>query len=253
MKNNIIEQAFPIDFISPEHISEKSQKSMSSGFSDSDIGLVRIDNFLCQETATRCQAFLTDDAEYGELHGYSNSNKPTLDKKEWLAASESERFFCYEMLEANNSNNFNFNALSFLKLRHFFESNTFKHFVQAIIQRTLGDVTPVRVHRMRTGHFLKRHSDRGRNRDIAFILYLSSNWQNADGGNLHIISQNKREHVIEPVHNRLLIFDVHQHKHHYLSEINIGTAEGLHKCRLSINGWFQKHSNEPIDNQILED
>lgn len=253
MKNSIIGQGILHSFISPEHITVKSLKSMSSSFNDSDIGLVQIDNFLRLETAARCQAFLTDDAKYGELYGYSSKKKPTLNKEEWLAATESERFFCYEMLKADSSNNSSVNALNFLKLRHFFESSAFKHFIQTIVQRTLGDVTPVRVHQMKTGHFLKRHSDRGRNRDIAFILYLSSNWQNDDGGDLNIISQDKKEHVIRPVYNRLLMFDVHQHKHHYLSEINTGTAEGLHKGRLSLNGWFQKHSNKPIDNQILED
>jgi Rps23 Pro-64 3,4-dihydroxylase Tpa1-like proline 4-hydroxylase len=245
MKYNIVEQEALESFISPAHITAKSLKSLSSSFNNSDIGLVQIDNFLRLERAARCQTFLTDNAEYGELYGFSAKKKPTLDKEQWLSAPERERFFCYEMLNADSSKNFNINAFDFLKLRHFLESSAFKHFIQTIIQRAIGDVTPVRVHQMKTGHFLKPHSDRGRNRDIAFILYLSSNWENDDGGNLHIISQEKREHVIKPVYNRLLMFDVHQHKHHYLSEISTGAAEGLHKGRISINGWFQKRSNDP--------
>lgn len=245
MKNSIIEQGVLNNFIRPEHTTIKSLEATSSSFNSSEIGLVQIDGFLNQEMATRCQTFLTGDAEYGLLHGYTDAKRPTLSKDEWLAAPESERFFCYEMLKASSSNNLNINALNFLKLRHFLEANAFKHYIQTVTQRALGDVTPVRVHQMKTGHFLKPHSDRGRNRDIAFILYLSSNWGNDDGGNLHIISKEKKEHVIKPVYNRLVMFDVHQHKHHYLSEIKAGEAKGLHKGRISINGWFQKHSNAP--------
>lgn len=248
MNKNIIEHGVLNNFIRPEHLTAQSLQTISSSFGDSEIGLVQIDNFLVQETAESCQKFLTNVAEYGELYGYTNNRQHTLNKEEWLAKPESERFFCYEMLKSDGSDHFNINALSFLKLRHFFESSAFKYFIQTIIQRELGKVTPVRVHQMKTGHFLKSHSDRGNNRDIAFILYLSSNWGDAYGGDLHIISRENKEHVIAPVFNKFLMFDVHQHKHHYLSEINTGSTDSQRKSRLSINGWFQKHCEEALSN-----
>lgn len=240
MNDSIPNQKILSQYISDEHLNSNALQRMSSCFNSSRIGLVEIDNFLLPGIAKHCNQFLTTDAQYGLLHGYTDKKKPTSNRKEWLNAPENQRFFCYEMLETNRNSTLDIQAISFVKLRHFLASNTFKCFVETLIARKLGAVTPVRVHRMQAGHFLKSHSDRGNNREIAFILYLSSDWQHEYGGNLHIIDRENNEVIISPAYNRLLIFDVHQHEHHYLSHITQGTTPSLTSGRISINGWFQK-------------
>lgn len=227
--------------MSQEYLGSDALLELTSRFNKSPIGLLQLNNFLVPEVAEHCNQFLNGSVEYGTLYGYTNEKKTTTDRAQWLTAPENERFFCYEMLKENIGGALDVKAIHFLKLRHFFQSDAFKAFIEILTKRDLGAVTPVRVHRMNSGHFLKRHSDRGGNREIAFILYLSPAWLPTFGGDLHIIDRAGDSTLCNPTYNKLLLFDVHQHKHHYISEITKQAAD-LSTGRISINGWFQRHT-----------
>jgi len=230
-------------YISQEHLDSEAQLELTLRFNDSAIGLLQLDNFLVPEVAEHCNQFLNGSAEYGVLHGYTDKRKPTTDKTEWLKTPESERFYCYEMLEANTGGALDAKAINFLKLRHFLHSKPFHSFIETLTTRDLRAVTPIRVHRMKTGHYLKTHSDRGNDREIAFILYMSPEWSADFGGDLHIIDRDGNRTMYNPTYNKLLIFDVNQHKHHYISEITEQAAD-LSTGRISINGWFLKSAGK---------
>lgn len=230
-------------YISQKYLNSDAQLGLNSHFKNSSIGLLQLDNFLVSEVAKSSNQFLNGHAEYGAIYGYTGEKKSTADKNKWLTAPESERFFCYEMLEANSGSALDVTAISFLKLRHFLQSDAFQAFIETLTTRDLRAVTPIRVHRMKTGHYLKTHSDRGNDRDIAFILYLSPEWSADFGGDLHIIDRDGNRTTYNPTYNKLLIFDVNQHKHHYISEIT-EQAANLGTCRISINGWFLKSTDK---------
>jgi SM-20-related protein len=82
------------------------------------------------------------------------------------------------------------------------------------------------------GTFYKKHLDQfqGRNnRMISMIIYLNSNWQNGDGGELKIYPEGKDPRTIAPLMNRCVLFrsDVLYH------EVLTANRE-----RKSLTGWM---------------
>ena len=87
--------------------------------------------------------------------------------------------------------------------------------------------------------YLLCHDDNMGDRRIAFVLYLSDNWEAADGGALDLfdIDENglPRDVVrsLVPEYNSLVFFEVTENSFHQVAEVT-----SPDKCRWSINGWF---------------
>ncbi len=75
-----------------------------------------------------------------------------------------------------------------------------------------------------------KHTDDARERQCAFVLYLSPEWDARDGGVLHLVDRNNVT-KIEPEYNSLVLFDVTTGLEHFVSPI---VAD---KARLAIGGW----------------
>lgn len=82
------------------------------------------------------------------------------------------------------------------------------------------------------GSFYKKHLDQFRNNDsrkYSMIMYLNSEWEAADGGEL-CIHQNNGLHNISPQNGKIVFFKSNELEHEVLI---------THKARLSITGWLK--------------
>jgi len=97
--------------------------------------------------------------------------------------------------------------------------------------------------------YLLCHDDNMGDRRIAYILYLSENWTEQDGGTLDLFDTNhgapdKIVKSLIPEYNSLVFFEVDKNNsYHQVSEVTTDD-----KCRLSISGWFYG----PIKNSFRE-
>jgi SM-20-related protein len=85
------------------------------------------------------------------------------------------------------------------------------------------------------GTFYKKHRDAFKSDDarkITVILYLNTNWQKADGGELQLFLEKGDPIIIEPLAGRLLVFESHM-EHEVLES---------HANRYSITGWLKNKS-----------
>lgn len=88
-------------------------------------------------------------------------------------------------------------------------------------------------------HYLLCHDDQVQMRAVAFILNLSSNWSQEDGGELELFSinsqgnPNKVVKKIIPKFNQFNLFTVSDKSFHQISEVI-----SKEKARISISGWF---------------
>ena len=224
--------------VNPLHLQQKQLQLYHHQYHTHPASLVVIDDFLRLEFASQCAQFLQSQAAYKDVYGLYTSRQGADSKQAWLNASPSSRFFFYQMLDsANGSAPIGSKGLSFLKLRRLLHTVDFKNYLQALVGQELGQATPIKVHRMQPQHFLKRHDDRHGNRRIAFILYLSPVWQVEFGGQLELVDRQDQTHSVAPSFNRLLVFDVTNHDHHYIKRI-VNSIPSSQANRLSINGWF---------------
>lgn len=87
--------------------------------------------------------------------------------------------------------------------------------------------------------FLLCHDDNMGDRRIAFILYLSKNWEASDGGALELFDTDEYglpRDVVEsliPEYNSLIFFEVTDNSYHQVAEV-----VSPDKSRWSISGWF---------------
>ncbi|XP_031784915.1 prolyl 3-hydroxylase OGFOD1 [Nasonia vitripennis] len=87
--------------------------------------------------------------------------------------------------------------------------------------------------------YLLCHDDNLSDRRIAFILYLSKNWTEEDGGTLDLFDSDENGHPTKvvksliPEYNSLVFFEVVDNSYHQVAEITSPV-----KGRWSINGWF---------------
>ncbi|CAL7950660.1 unnamed protein product [Xylocopa violacea] len=97
--------------------------------------------------------------------------------------------------------------------------------------------------------YLLCHDDNMGDRRIAFVLYLSKNWTEKDGGALDLFDtdeHNLPRNVVKsliPEYNSLVFFEVVDNSYHQVAEVT-----SPDKSRWSINGWFHgplKESSRP--------
>ncbi|XP_043477428.1 prolyl 3-hydroxylase OGFOD1 [Leptopilina heterotoma] len=87
--------------------------------------------------------------------------------------------------------------------------------------------------------YLLCHDDNMGDRRIAFILYLSKNWEASDGGALELFDTDESgwpRNVVRsllPEYNSLLFFEVTENSYHQVAEV-----VSPDKSRWSISGWF---------------
>ena len=84
-----------------------------------------------------------------------------------------------------------------------------------------------------TGSFYKKHMDQFRNNDsrqYSMIMYLNSDWQQQDGGELCIHSGNGKLQHISPENGKAVFFKSGELEHEVLI---------THKPRMSITGWLK--------------
>lgn len=87
--------------------------------------------------------------------------------------------------------------------------------------------------------YLLCHDDNMGDRRIAFVLYLSENWEVTDGGALDLFDTDENglpRNIVRslvPEYNSLVFFEVTENSFHQVAEVT-----SSEKCRWSINGWF---------------
>lgn len=95
--------------------------------------------------------------------------------------------------------------------------------------------------------YLLCHDDQVGDRSVAFIFYLTENWELSDGGQLKFFSFDKCKNeplvdsyrkMLVPEFNSMALFLVNNSSFHEVEQV-FGT-----KPRISINGWF--HSDNPL-------
>jgi Rps23 Pro-64 3,4-dihydroxylase Tpa1-like proline 4-hydroxylase len=217
-----------------QHLDKDILRAYRHAFMGHPAHLLVLRSFLQEDVAKQISKFLTDEAKYRQAYGlYSAAD--SVPKDEWLNAPEENRFYTYGLIdEIPTEFRLSPNLFIYLKFTTALVDSKFKPFFEAISGLSLGNTTEVQVHSTTRGDFLRPHNDKGRNRRLAFVLYLSADWEPRFGGALHIIHRDGAETVIEAEYNSLMIFDVTAHKHHFIAPITPAAGE---RARLSIGGW----------------
>ena len=234
-------------WIQPQHLSDDSIRSYSEAFRSHPANLIVLKNFLHDHVVSGLSAFINDEAEVETLYGlYSAMEKnpnhsASVTEAEWLKAEEEDRFFrLRKFTRLSPEKRLTPNFAVYLKFLSAFKDPKFKAFFEEITGLTF-DLNSETFHfyTFKKGDYLRPHNDQATNYSLAFMLYLSPEWESRFGGVLNVFLPNGEVMKLEPEYNCLVLFNVEAQAMHYVSVIKDGAGE---RGRSAFSGWLHKPS-----------
>jgi hypothetical protein len=199
--------------------------------------LLVLRDFLLDMVAERLSRFLAVEAEFQTVYGLYSVGGRYATEDEWLAAAVDDRYLRFGAFSGPRPEfQLSPNLLTYLQFRQAFRDRRFTALFEELSGLSLGPST-FSVHAMRVGDFLYAHTDAVEDRRLAFVLYLSSDWQPRFGGALQVVAPGATVLRIEAEYNSLVIFDVTARTEHLVSPIEPVAGE---TARLSLGGWISQ-------------
>lgn len=238
-----------LTWIQSAHCQSEAIAASRRTFVDHPANLLVLRNFLNPAGAERLSAFLRTEAQYETLYGlYSAVNdhpngNAIVTESEFASAADSDKFYCLrKFVGLSKDLRLTPNLAAYLKFRTAFNQPTFRQFFMSVTGLKL-DLTQATLQcfKMKPGDFLKHHDDCGNNfYRLAFVFYLTPNWQTRFGGALQMIDPDGKVTRVEPEYNSLVLFRVNPKTKHFIEPINADEDA----IRVTISGWMHKPAQE---------
>jgi Rps23 Pro-64 3,4-dihydroxylase Tpa1-like proline 4-hydroxylase len=223
--------------IQSRHLSVAALDEYRTAFAHHPARLVVVREFLERDLACKLSHFLTREAEYYTEYGVYSVDD-AVDEAAFEAADETDRFFRMNKLaETKPEFRMSLNALAYLKFRSTLGQPAFISFFETISRQPLRSTDDVGVHSMGVGDFLRPHSDANKDRQLAFVIYLSEDWSPEFGGLLEVLDRDGSITRVVPEFNSVVAFDVLAESQHLITPIN---DEADTSTRVTIGGWYSK-------------
>jgi hypothetical protein len=233
----MIDFAWLASWVQAHHWQRGALAAYRQAFASHPARLLVFRQFLLDTAAERLSRFLAVEAEFHTVYGLYSVDGRYVTEDEWIAAAAEDRYlrlgaFCGPRPEFLLSPN----LLTYLQFRQAFRDRRFTALFEELCGVSLGS-SAFSVHAMRQGDFLHAHTDAVEDRRLAFVLYLSPDWQPRFGGGLHVVEPSGSVLRIEAEYNSLVLFDVTTRTEHLVGPIEPEAGE---TARLSLGGWISQ-------------
>ncbi|MEO8074355.1 MAG: 2OG-Fe(II) oxygenase family protein [Acidobacteriota bacterium] len=230
-------------WIDTRHLQENLIKTHCRTFAESPVKMLKLDNFLNPEIAVKLSAILENDVKYKTNYGLRSAGKKsygdeyTTSFDEWNAADESNKFFKFDDFDGFSlSMGLNENIAAYLKFTQAFKDFKFINYLNSITGvKTHPQKTTMNCVAMSQGDYLREHKDDHDKFRLAYVFYLSQNWQRDFGGKLQLLDTSRNKHTVEPEFNTFVIFSVADKTSHYVEPVK---SKADNWQRRTMSGWL---------------
>jgi hypothetical protein len=245
--SELIDRAWLSAWIQPQHLENNVIQTYREEFTSHPANMIVLKNVLLNETAAKLSCFINSEAEVETLYGLYSvmENNPNglanVTEEEWSGAEEEDRFFrLRKFVRVSPQRRLTPNLATYLSFLAAFNKPTFRYFFEEITGLTfdLKDAT-YHLFTYKRGDFLRAHTDRGGKYLLAFILYLSPEWEPRFGGDLNILLSDGKIAKLEPEYNSLVLFNVNAQATHFVSPVEDCAGE---VGRSTFSGWLHRPS-----------
>jgi Rps23 Pro-64 3,4-dihydroxylase Tpa1-like proline 4-hydroxylase len=157
-----------------------------------------------------------------------------VDAELFESIPDKDRFISQEIYAASDSEDSKAAKTDRL-VRKMMHSAPMHRLLSAMSGHELSATAPINLKRHGPGHFLRRHSDATGGRKLCSVLYLHDEWEPQYGGRFILYAEDGSEIAVDPLPNRLVIFDVTVKNDHAIEEL-ASVPEGWWRSNYSI--WF---------------
>ena len=235
-------------WVQTQHLERQAIQGYHAEFTSHPANVIVLKQFLHETIAGDLSNFVNQEAEFETVFGlYSTmekdpTNNAAVTEAEWLKAEEDDQFFrLRKFMRVSPEKMLTPSLARYLSFLSAFKGHSFKKYFEDITGLNINlDKETYNFFYYKKGDFLKSHTDRGDDYLLAFMLYLTPEWETHFGGLLNIVLPNSEIMRIEPEYNSLVLFNVNRQAEHFVSLINDCVGE---YGRSAFSGWLHKAPN----------
>jgi Rps23 Pro-64 3,4-dihydroxylase Tpa1-like proline 4-hydroxylase len=228
--------------VQPQHLSAEAVEGQRAAFESHPARLLTIDAFLLPERAGALARAVANDMEFDTKYALYSRPRSRVTNEEWLEAAESDRFFRYSIMEGiAPERQLSPDLLQYLQLRAAFNDPRMVEYFQALTGLRLAPPKDFSVHGMAEGDFLSEHDDDHADRQLAFVLYLTPDWEPRFGGTLRMVADSGEITHVTSDYNSIVMFDVAARSSHSVEPV---LPEAGNRSRRSLGSWFLKPASK---------
>lgn len=233
------------NWIQPQHLEDEAVRSYREAFAAHPANLLVIKNFLKEPEAAGLSNFINNEAEVSTMYGLYSSvkagsaNSSIVTETEWTAAEEQDRFYkVQKFLRLSEQNKLTPNLAMYIQFLAAFKNPKFRRFFELVTGLKFDQKSETyHFYIYKKGDFLGPHDDRGGKYSLAFMMYLTPDWETRFGGSLNMVLPGGEISKMAPEYNNLVIFDVQAKAKHFVSKIEDCIGD---RGRSAFSGWLHK-------------
>jgi hypothetical protein len=228
-------------WINNEHLEPARQARYAAAFKSAEYRSIAIDNLLRPEKFAALRHFFVTEAEFEEkfyfkgcVHG--KTAEEAVSAETWLAAPEAHRA-SVEYIFAGLRPDYRMGpgTITNMKFSELLRSHIFMSFLEAVTGIKCMTLTGMMTRILVGGQYIKPHNDFRPDRDLCGVFYLSEEWQPSFGGCFRHRGTGSDNVEVEPLANRLLLFEPRADLQHDVEPI---TEAGAKWRRCAYTLWF---------------
>jgi 2OG-Fe(II) oxygenase superfamily len=229
------------DWIDPAYLQPSAQSAWATAFAAQPHASIALDGFLCPEKFRSLQRLFGIEGLFEEKHylwqwDEGGRSEIAVSAEAWHRAPPERRAFVERIFAgAHPRHRMGQGIATHFKFVDMLSSPRFMGFLQSVTGLIPKTVTGLMTRIMVGGQYIPPHSDFMPIRDLCAVFYVSVGWQPTFGGRFRHCGPGTEIIPIDPVPNRLLLFQPRADCRHDVEAI---TAAGINWQRWSYSIWF---------------
>lgn len=192
-------------WIDRRHLTTEALQGISADLVESTARLAVIDNFIEGDRFALLQDVFAGDGKFEPQYKLF-SRKQRVSVEEFRSAAEQERFLSHlELVGPSPGRELAKSVLTDLLFRNFLRGKGLDFF-STISKFSVQSVQMINAKILTQNHFLRPHSDATPGRKLCCVFYMNDDWSPDHGGRFELYLDDRKVRTIEPIGNRLLVF-----------------------------------------------
>jgi 2-oxoglutarate-Fe(II)-dependent oxygenase superfamily protein len=230
-------------WIDQRHLRPAAMASYAAAFASVPYSSVVIDNFLKPEKFAALQRVFSTEGEFAEknflwgwVNGKTKGSEEVVSSEVWHAAPDEHRASVESMfIGARPDYRTGRGIINQIKFMELLRSADFTNFLESVTGIRPAKLTCMMVRIFVGGQYIRPHGDFDEERDLCGVFYASPEWQPSFGGRFRHHGPGPDIVPIEPLPNRLLLFEPRADCKHDVEAI---TADPARWQRWAYTIWF---------------
>ncbi len=228
-------------WIGPQHLSDDAIAAAAERYRGTPDRFIVLDDFLAPTRLAAIRRLVLAEGIMEPAHKVYGL-RGFVDQDTFEEAPEDKRFLTERIYRSPKPEHaFGEPALMDLSFRRMLRSAHFHALLRAVTGSPVVSTGLINLKWLDRGHFLKRHGDDSPGRLACMVLYVHEGWRPEYRGRFIMHCRDGRREIVEPLTNRLILFDPFAGTEHEVEPMAEDMGEWV---RINYSVWFYEQQSE---------